>query len=97
MKLQIKVTTSQANGGSNSVIAETSLATIIKWERQYKKRAGDLAAGFSVEDLAFMAWSSLQAHGVTATFEQWIETLEELEVVDSQESHPTGGVATEGN
>jgi len=97
VKLTIKVTTSQPSGSTETVTAETSLAVIIKWERQYKRRAGDLAAGFSVEDLAFMAWASLQTKGLATPFEQWIESLVELEVVDSQESHPTGGVATVGN
>jgi hypothetical protein len=50
-----------------------------------------------LEDLAFMAWASLQTKGLKDTFEEWIDTLEQLEVLDSVESHPTGGVATEGN
>ena len=57
MKLHIKVTHS---GQARTV--ETSLAIIVAWERKYKKRAGDLAGGFAVED---------------------------LEVIDSRESHPT--------
>jgi hypothetical protein len=45
VKLTIKVTTVSA-GKTYEELVETSLATIIKWERHYKKRAGDLAAGF---------------------------------------------------
>jgi len=96
VKLTIKATTSKG-GTTTEHVVETSLATIIKWERQYKRRAGDLASGFALEDLAFMAWASLQVKGLKDTFEEWIDTLEQLEVLDSVESHPTGGVATEGN
>ena len=93
MKLTIKVTTVSA-GKTYEELVETSLATIIKWERHYKKRAGDLASGFAVEDLAYMAWVTLQAQGLKETFDAWVEKLDTLEVVDSEESHPTGGAAT---
>ena len=83
MKLHIKVTHS---GQPRTV--ETSLAIIVAWERKYKKRAGDLAGGFAVEDLAFMAWQAgyKKEHG---DFDKWLEQLEDLEVIDSRESHPT--------
>jgi hypothetical protein len=83
MKLHIKVTHS---GQARTV--ETSLAIIVAWERKYKKRAGDLAGGFAVEDLAFMAWQAgyKKEHG---DFDKWLEQLEDLEVIDSRESHPT--------
>ena len=83
MKLHIKVTHS---GQAKTV--ETSLAIIVAWERKYKKRAGDLAGGFAVEDLAFMAWQAgyKKEHG---DFDKWLEQLEDLEVIDSRESHPT--------
>jgi len=93
VKLTIKVTTLSA-GKKYEELVETSLATIIKWERHYKRRAGDLAAGFAVEDLAYMAWVTLQAQGLKESFDAWVEKLDELEVVESEESHPTGGVAT---
>lgn len=83
MKLRIKAT---HNGNTREV--ETSLAIIVAWERKYKKRAGDLAAGFAVEDLAFMAWSAGYKKD-NPDFDKWLELLEELEVVESRESHPT--------
>ena len=83
MKLRIKAT---HNGTTRQV--ETSLAIIVAWERKYKKRAGDLAGGFAVEDLAFMAWSAgyKKDH---PDFDKWLEQLEDLEVIESRESHPT--------
>ena len=83
MKLHIKVT----HSGQPKTV-ETSLAIIVAWERKYKKRAGDLAGGFAVEDLAFMAWQAgyKKEH---ADFDKWLEQLQDLEVIDSRESHPT--------
>ena len=90
MKLKIKVT-----AGNATRIVETSLGIIVQWERKYKKRAGDLAAGFAVEDLAFLAWASMKREGgQIAEFDTWLEQLDDLEVVDSEESHPTVGAVT---
>jgi hypothetical protein len=93
MKLKIKVT-----AGNATRVVETSLGTIVQWERKYKKRAGDLAAGFAVEDLAFLAWASMKKEGgQIAEFDTWIDSLDDLEVVESQESHPTGGAVTDAS
>lgn len=93
MKLRIKVTADKTTR-----VVETSLGIIIQWERKYKKRAGDLAAGFAVEDLAFLAWASLKKEGgQIAEFDKWCEALDDLEVVDSEESHPTDGAVTAGS
>lgn len=93
MKLKIKVT-----AGNATRVVETSLGTIIQWERKYKKRAGDLAAGFAVEDLAFLAWASMKKEGgQIADFDTWVEALDDLEVVDSEESFPTGGAVTDAS
>jgi hypothetical protein len=93
MKLKIKVT-----AGNATRVVETSLGTIVQWERKYKKRAGDLAAGFAVEDLAFLAWASMKREGgQVADFDTWVDQLDDLEVVDSEESHPTDGAVTGGN
>ncbi len=90
MKLKIKVT-----AGNTTQVVETSLGTIIQWERKYKKRAGDLAAGFAVEDLAFLAWASMKKQGgQISEFDTWVEALDDLEVVDSEESFPTDGAVT---
>jgi len=93
MKLQLKVT----HGGVVEQ-CETSLIVIVQWERKYKKRAGDLAQGFAIEDLAFMAWASLKRAGKpVGEFEPWLDKLDEVEVLGGEESNPTGAAATADN
>lgn len=93
MKLQLKVT-------HDGVVTEceTSLVVIVQWERKYKRRAGDLAAGFAVEDLAFMAWASMKRAGKpVGDFDPWLEKLESVEVLGGEESNPTDAAATADN
>lgn len=93
MKLKLKVTHDAITSE-----CETSLVVIVQWERKYKKRAGDLAQGFAVEDLAFMAWASLKRAGKpVAEFDAWLDKLEEVEVVGGDDSNPTDAAATAGN
>lgn len=93
MKLQLKVT----HDGTTTE-CETSLVVIVQWERKYKRRAGDLAQGFAIEDLAFMAWASLKrANQTTVDFEPWLDKLEAVEVIGSEESNPTDAAATADN
>jgi len=96
VKLTIKVTVLSAGKMCEDVV-ETSLSTIVQWERHFKRRAGDLAAGFALEDLAYMAWATLKKQGLQLGFDEWLETVELLEVIDSEESHPTEGAATAGS
>lgn len=93
MKLELKVT----HDGTTTQ-CETSLIVIVQWERKYKKRAGDLAQGFAVEDLAFMAWASLKRAGKpVGEFDAWLDKLEEVEVLGGEESNPTDAAATADN
>ncbi len=64
----------------------TSLAVIVAWERRFKRRASDLGNGVGMEDLAFMAYEASQRAGVIvpATLDAFINTIENLEVVDSE-------------
>jgi hypothetical protein len=54
MKITISVDT-----GNGPETVTTNLFTVITWERKYKRRAGDLAAGIGAEDLAFLAQKRL--------------------------------------
>ena len=51
-----------------------------------KRRASDLGAGVGMEDLAFMAWDASQRANIVvpATLDAFINTIELLEVVDSE-------------
>ena len=93
MKLQLEVT-----HDGKTQRCETSLIVLVEWERKYKKRAGDLAQGFAMEDLAYMAWASLKANGHTLPdFDTFLDKLEQVDVIGGEDSNPTDAAATADN
>jgi len=94
MRLTLTVTTTDRR----TYDVHTSLGVIVDWERKFQRRAGDLAAGFYIEDLAYLAYASEKRAGDTSTdFDTWLAHVEHIEVKDTQESHPTDAVPTVGN
>ena len=90
MKLQLEIT----HAGTTQR-CETSLQVLVEWERKYKKRAGDLAAGFALEDLAF---TSLKRAGQTVgDFESWLQKLDDVQVLGGEDSNPTVAADTAAN
>lgn len=87
MKLDLHVTT--VDGDDYTV--QTNLFVIVAWERKYKRKASDLAAGIGVEDLAFMAYESCRANNITipAAFDDYIKNLASIEVVGQDTENPT--------
>lgn len=93
MKLQLEVT---HDGTTHK--CETSLIVLVEWERKYKKRAGDLAQGFALEDLAFMAWASLKKAGNSLpAFDEWLQKLDDVQVLGGEDSNPTVAADTAAN
>jgi len=37
----------------NTQTVETTLATIVSWERKYRRKASEMAQGIGIEDLTF--------------------------------------------
>ena len=94
MRLTLTVTTSDRR----TYEVHTSLGVIVDWERKFHRRAGDLASGFYIEDLAYLAYASEKRAGdTTAEFDAWLANVETIEVKDTQESHPTDAAPTVGN
>jgi hypothetical protein len=91
MKIQISVDT-----GNGPDIVTTNLFTVITWERKYKRRAGDLAAGIGAEDLAFLAYEASKAAGITVplVFDEYAKKIVSLEVVSQEDQNPTQPAAT---
>ena len=85
MKLTLKVETTDT---AYEVV--TNLYVIVMWERKYKRKASDMAAGIGVEDLAFMAYegSKLNKIVVPAEFDTFIKNLLNIEVVDTETANP---------
>lgn len=86
MQLRLRVDT-----GEGPVEIDTDLFTIVAWERKFKRKASDMAAGIGIEDLAFMAWTASQQHGITVpvSLDDYIKRLRNLEVVEQDQPRPT--------
>jgi len=82
MQLRLKV----QRQNEDAYEVTTNLAVIVAWERRFKRRASDLGSGVGMEDLAFMAYEASQRSGiiVPASLDAVINTIENLEVVDSE-------------
>jgi hypothetical protein len=86
MKLTLKVETAD-----NAYEVVTNLYVIVMWERKYKRKASEMAAGIGVEDLAFMAYeaSKINKIVVPSEFDTFIKNLVNIEVVDTETANPT--------
>jgi hypothetical protein len=82
MQLRLKV----QRQNEDAYEVTTNLAVIVAWERRFKRRASDLGSGVGMEDLAFMAYEASQRSGVIvpATLDAFINSIENLEVMDSE-------------
>ena len=82
MQLRLKV----QRQNEDAYEVTTNLAVIVAWERRFKRRASDLGSGVGMEDLAFMAYEASQRSGiiVPASLDAFINSIENLEVVDSE-------------
>ncbi len=88
MKLTLKVET-----GGDVYEVVTNLYVIILWERKFKRKASDMAAGIGVEDLAFMAYECCKISNVPVKpiFDDFIKCIVDLEVVSEETENPTPG------
>ena len=70
---------------------ETNLATVVAWERKYRRKASEMASGIGVEDLAFMAYESCKQAGITvpAVFDDYVKKLAAIEVVGQEPENPS--------
>lgn len=91
MRISINVDT-----GEGPQIVTTNLFNVISWERKYKRRAGDLAAGIGAEDLAFLAYEASKTAGLTVPliFDDYAKKIVTLDVVSSEDQNPTEPGAT---
>lgn len=97
MKLRIKVRW-KVDGESRNVEVSTTLATIVAWERQFRRKASDMGSGIGIEDILFLAWhqlSSLKMDG--RDFESWMPDVEDVEVVESGDAGPPTKPDTSGD
>lgn len=91
MKLTLKVDT-----GSGPYTVTTNLHTVVLWERKYRTKASKLAEGIGMEDLAFLAFESAKSAGIETpvVFDDYLKTIQEIEVVEEEAANPTQGEPT---
>ena len=79
MKIRLQVT--PIEGDPYEV--ETNLFVVVAWERKFKRQASSLANGIGAEDLAFFAFESARAAGITTplAFDEFIKKTKSIEVV----------------
>jgi hypothetical protein len=94
MNLTLRVT---RNGETYDVT--TNLMVTVLWERKFKARASDLATGVSMEALAYMAFEASKMNSITVpvAFDDFLKSVENLEVVDNEPANPTQPAPTAGN
>lgn len=62
----------------------TDLWSVVAWERKTGRKISSLADGVGMEDLCFLAYTTLQRAGeeLPPKIDDWIKNLSTLEVVD---------------
>lgn len=79
MKITLKVT--DLNGDSMNATAIP--VDFMAWERHTKGKVSTLANGAGMEDLLFLAWSTLtRTQEVKEKFEDWAAKVAEIEVAE---------------
>ena len=86
MKIQISVDT-----GDGPKTVTTNLFNVVTWERKFKRRAGDLAAGIGAEDLAFLAFEASKTAGLTVplVFDDYVKKIVSLDVIAGDDTNPS--------
>lgn len=94
MKIQLQVTPTEGDPYE----VETNLFVIVAWERKFKKQASSLANGIGAEDLAFFAYESAQAAGITIplAFDTFIKNTRSIDVISSDPANPTEPAVSAG-
>lgn len=80
MKLQISYHTTQGEAH----LVTTNLATIVAWERKFKRKAVEMAQAVGIEDLAFLAYEASRQAGIVvpATLDDFIAKVDDISLTD---------------
>ena len=75
----------------------TTLGTIVAWERKFKRKASDMGNGMGIEDIAYLAFEASKTHKVTvpAAFDDFLNQLDNIEVVTEETENPTPAAPTD--
>jgi len=69
----------------------TTLGTIVAWERRFKRKASDMGNGMGIEDIAYLAFEASKTHkvAVPAAFDDFLNQLDNIEVIAEETENPT--------
>jgi shikimate kinase len=86
----MKITIRYTRKGETTEVS-TSLLTVVAWERKFKRKASDMGNGMGIEDIAFLAFEASKQHKVVvpAAFDDFLASLESIEVVSEETENPT--------
>ena len=86
----MKITIRYTRKGETTEVS-TSLLTVVAWERRFKRKASDMGNGMGIEDIAFLAFEASKQHKVVvpAAFDDFLASLESIEVVSEETENPT--------
>ena len=75
----------------------TTLGTIVAWERKFKRKASDMGNGMGIEDIAFLAFEASRTHKIVvpASFDEFLNQLDNIEVVTEETENPTPAALTD--
>lgn len=84
-------------GDDAPVEVVTTLANIVAWERRFKRKASEMATAAGVEDLAYLAWEASKTAKVVvpAVFDDFLNRLESLEIVEEVPTNPSPAAPTD--
>lgn len=92
MKITIRYTRK-----GETVEVTTTLGTIVAWERKFKRKASDMGSGMGIEDIAYLAFEASKTHKIVvpAAFDEFLNQLDNIEVVTEETENPTPAAPTD--
>lgn len=77
----------------------TNLWVITQWERKYRTKVSSIADGIGAEDLAYMAYAGCQqqGHTVPIVFDDFVKSLDAVNVLSGEDENPTLEAPTAGD
>jgi hypothetical protein len=95
MKIRLQVTPIEGDPYE----CETNLFVVVAWERKFKRQASSLANGIGAEDLAFFAFESARAAGITTplAFDEFIKKTKSIDVVSEDAPSFTEAAVTDAH
>ncbi len=93
MRLTFAVT--YADGSTAEAVA--SVADQVAFEREFSKSLVELASAPRVADMCWLAWHGLRrANGSTPEFDEWLLTVDNVEMADASDPVPLGTAPSTG-